>query len=62
MGPLDRWNTAIALVAAYFAVMAIVRLMTKRRDLNVTELERQIATLRKQPKPKRPAPKTRDAA
>jgi hypothetical protein len=61
MGPFDRWNIAIALGAAYFAVMTIVRLMTKRRDQNVADLERQMTTLRKQPKPKRPA-KGRDAA
>ena len=67
MGPFggwnqfDRWNVALAFIVSYFAVMTIVRLMTKRRDQNVADLERQMTTLRKQPKPKRPA-KNRDAA
>lgn len=67
MGPFggwsqfDRWSIALAFIASYFAVMTIVRLMAKRRDQNVADLERQMTTLRKQPKNKRPT-KGRDAA
>lgn len=67
MGPFggwnqfDRWSIALAFIASYFAVMTIVRLMTKRRDQNVADLERQMTTLRKQTKNKRSV-KGRDAA
>jgi hypothetical protein len=61
MGWIDRWDIVLALVAAYVAVMAMVRLMARRRDQDVADVERQMESIRKQPKNKR-ATKGRGAA
>jgi len=61
MGWIDRWDIVLALVAAYVAVMAIVRLMARRRDQDVADVERQMESIRKQSKNKR-ASKGRGAA
>jgi hypothetical protein len=53
MGWIDRWDIVLALVAAYVAVMAIVRLMARRRDQDVADVERQMESLRKKSKNKR---------
>jgi hypothetical protein len=53
MGWIDRWDIVLALVAAYVAVMAIVRLMARRRDQDVADVERQMESIRKQSKNKR---------
>ena len=42
MGWIDRWDIVLALVAAYVAVMTIVRLMARRRDQDVADVERQM--------------------
>ncbi len=62
MGWIDRWDIVLLLVAAYVAVMTIVRLMARRRDQDVAEVERQMESLRKQSKNKRRGSKSRDAA
>ena len=61
MGWIDRWDLVFALVAGYVAVMALVRLMVRRRDQDISEVERQLSTLRKQSKNQRGS-KSRDAA
>ena len=53
MGWIDRWDIVLALVAGYVAVMSLVRLMARRRDQDVAEVERQMESLRKQSKNKR---------
>ena len=45
---LGRWDIVLALIAGYVAVMAIVRLMARRRDQDVAEVERQMESIRKQ--------------
>jgi hypothetical protein len=55
MGWIDRWDVVLALGAGYVAVMTLVRLMARRRDQDVAEVERQMDSLRKQSKNKRDA-------
>jgi hypothetical protein len=62
MGWIDRWDIALMFVAAYVAVMAMVRLMARRRDQDVADVERQIESLRKKSKSKHGGSKGRDAA
>ena len=61
MGWIDRWDVVLALVAGYVAVMTLVRLMARRRDQDVAEVELQMDSLRKQSKNKRGST-NRDAA
>ena len=42
MGSMDRWDIALLAVVAYVAVMALVRLMAKRRDQMFGELKEQV--------------------
>ena len=42
MGSMDRWDVALLAVVGYVAVMALVRLMTKRRDQMIDELQEQV--------------------
>src|SRR5262249_37256366 len=46
----DRWDVLLSLIAVYVAVMALVRMMARRRDQVVADVERQIETHRKQAK------------
>ena len=62
MGWIDRWDIVLLLVAAYVAVMTMVRLMARRRDQDVADVERQMESIRKQSKNKRRGSKSRDAA
>ena len=62
MGWMDRWDIALLLIAGYVAVMTLVRLMTRRRDQNVAEVEKQMEALRNQSKQKKRGAKSRDAA
>jgi hypothetical protein len=63
MGWIDRWNVVLMLVAVYVAVMTLVRLMVRRRDQVVADVERQLEAHRKQQKQRRPGgSKGRDAA
>jgi hypothetical protein len=50
MGWLDRWDILLLAVAGYVAVMALVRLMARRRDEDVADVERQLKSHRKQSK------------
>jgi hypothetical protein len=59
---IDRWDIVLLLVAGYVAVMALVRLMARRRDHDVAEVERQMESFRNQTKKKRGGRKGRDAA
>lgn len=47
---MDRWDVLIVAVAAYIAVMALVRLMAHRRNELVSQVRQQIADLQKQKK------------
>jgi len=63
MGWIDRWDIALLLIAGYVAVITLVRLMARRRDQNVAEVEKQMAALREQQEDKRKrSAKNRDAA
>ena len=62
MGWIDRWDVVLLLVAAYVAGMALVRLMARRRDQDVADVERQLESHRKHHKRKRGGSKGRDAA
>jgi hypothetical protein len=60
---IDRWDIALLMIAGYVAVMTLVRLMARRRDQNVAEVEKQFAVLReREEERKRLAAKNRDAA
>jgi hypothetical protein len=60
----DRWDIALMAIAVYVAVMSLVRMMARRRDQVVADVERQLQTHRKQTKakPGKIATKNRDAA
>jgi hypothetical protein len=58
---MDRWDIVLALVAGYVAVMTLVRLMARRRDQDVAEVEKQMESLRDQGNT-RSRSKSRDAA
>jgi uncharacterized membrane-anchored protein YhcB (DUF1043 family) len=60
----DRWDIALMAFAVYVAVMSLVRMMARRRDQVVADVERQLQTRRKQAKakPGKAATKNRDAA
>ncbi len=60
MGWIDRWDIALMLVAGYVAVMTLVRLMARRRDQNIAQIEKQMEALRAQAKSR--SPKSKDAA
>ncbi len=63
MGWIDRWDIALLLVAGYVAVITLVRLMTRRRDQNVAEVEKQFAAIReREEERKKRAARERDAA
>jgi uncharacterized membrane protein len=59
---LTRWDIVILVVTAYVAVMSLVRLMTRRRDEVVADVERQLKTQRGKSKNKPGAVKRSDAA
>jgi hypothetical protein len=56
---MDRWDVLILAVAAYVAVMTLVRLMAHRRNELVGQVRQQIADLQKQ---KKKAAKKKNAA
>jgi heme exporter protein D len=60
----DRGNVALMLAVTYVAVMTLVRMMVRRRDQVVADVEQQLETHRKQQaKAKSAKPKkSRDAA
>ena len=55
-------SPSLGWAAAVFAVMTLVRLMARRRDQNVAEVEKQMAALRERESQKRRSAKNRDAA
>jgi len=59
---MDRWDVVLLVLSAYVAVMALVRLMTRRRQELVADLEHQIKAHRKRGKHKPAADKHSDAA
>jgi len=60
MGWIYRWDIALMLVAGYVAVMTLVRLMSRRRDQNVAQIEMQMDALRNPAQSR--SPKSKDAA
>ncbi len=60
MGWIDRWDISLMLIAGYVAVMTLVRLMARRRDQNISQIEKQMEALREQVKSN--SPKSKDAA
>jgi uncharacterized membrane-anchored protein YhcB (DUF1043 family) len=62
MGWVDRWDIALLLVVGYVAVMTLVRLMARRRDQNIAEVEKQMEALRNQSSHRKRGSKSRDAA
>ncbi len=61
MAWMDRWDVVLALVASYVAVMTLVRMMARRRDQDVAEVQRQLESLRGKDR-NNPSPRSRDAA
>lgn len=59
---LTRWDIALLAIAAYVAVMSLVRLMTRRRDELVADVERQLKAQRGERKNKPDGAKHSDAA
>lgn len=59
---LSRWDVILLLIAAYVAVMSLVRLMRRRRDQVVAEVERQLIAQREKSKKKRGPANHPDAA
>jgi hypothetical protein len=60
---MDRWDLALMLAAVYVAVMTLVRMMARRRDHIVADVEQQIQAHQKQSKVKTSkTKKSRDAA
>jgi hypothetical protein len=61
---MDRWDVALMLAVTYVAVMTLVRMMARRRDQVVADVEQQLEARRKQQaKAKSAKPKkARDAA
>jgi hypothetical protein len=62
MGWLDRWDVVLLVLSAYVAVMALVRLMTRRRQELVADVERQIHAERKRAKRRQSGDGKSDAA
>ena len=58
---MTRSDTILLAAAAYIAVMALVRLMKRRRDAVVADVQRQIEARHNQKKQQR-GPQNRDAA
>jgi hypothetical protein len=63
MAWLDRWDVILMLVAGYVAVMSLVRMMARRRDQLVADVEQQLKAQRELAKTKSAGrAKGRDAA
>jgi hypothetical protein len=58
---IDRCDVVLALVAGYVAVMTLVRLMARRRDQDIAEVQKQLDSLR-DPNKEKPKSRNRDAA
>jgi hypothetical protein len=44
MAAMDMWDVVILVVAAYIAVLTLVRLMRRRRDAVVAQLQTEVAS------------------
>lgn len=62
MNWMDRWDIVLLVIAAYVAVMALVRLMSRRRQELVADVERQIKAERRRAKQKKAGDQETDAA
>ena len=49
---LNRWDVVLLLIAVYVAVMSLVRMMMRRRDQLVADVERQLKAQREKSKSK----------
>jgi hypothetical protein len=58
---LTRTDVLLLAVAAYVAVMSLVRMMQRRRDQVVADVQRQVAAHRKRSRPSQ-TDRSRDAA
>lgn len=47
-----RWDVVLMVIAAYVAVMSLVRLMIRRRDLLIADVQRQLQAQRPKAKKK----------
>jgi len=60
---MTRWDILLLVVAAYVAVMSLVRLMKQRRDVLIADVQRQMAAHRRAKKRRRQSDdESRDAA
>ena len=60
---MTRWDILLLVVAAYVAVMTLVRLMKQRRDVLIADVQRQMAAHRRAKKRQRQRDdESRDAA
>jgi hypothetical protein len=50
MGAMDNWDVTLLVVAGYLAVVALVRLMTRKRDQMLAEFRDQIEKDKKREK------------
>jgi len=62
MGWFDRWDFVVLLLVAYVAVMALVRMMARRRDQVSADVQRQLKAHRKRTKNNPGGSKDRGAA
>lgn len=44
MAEINGWNLAVLVIAAYLAIVTLIRLMRRRRDEVVVELQKQVET------------------
>ena len=61
MENMDGWSVALVAVAGYLAVMALVRLMIRRRDQMLGEFRRRMRTLNKLKQAEEPNPEQPDS-
>jgi hypothetical protein len=59
---MTRSDIVLLAIASYVAVMALVRLMKRRRDELVADVQRQVKARRRRPKRQDDDAETRDAA
>jgi hypothetical protein len=61
MAEMNAWDVAILLVAAYIAVLTLVRLMRGRRDVVVAQLQTEVAAQQERKRAERRREQSRSA-
>jgi hypothetical protein len=61
MAEMNAWDVAILLVAAYVAVLTLVRLMRRRRDTVIAQLQTEVASQLVRQRADRPREENRPA-